>query len=147
MNVYLPHPSKAKPATVGEEWFFKKAHWKLAVILGYSWSDDIVTTFGFSFFNIRSVNSKYAEQITNFLEANGIKYSTEYSDNFWQYRIKISKAKKYLEIIDDLYKKYYTKKKKECKGLYIYDNWFIDEERYQRYKSYHKNDDWTLSKY
>ena len=29
----------------------------------------------------------------------------------------------------------------------IYDNWFIDEQTYQTYKSYHKNDNWTLKKY
>lgn len=147
MNIYLPHPTEHRPATLGESWFFNKAHWKLAVILGYSWKDDVCTTTGFSFFNIRSINGSKCERITSFLDENGIKYSTEYSDAGWQYRIKISKAKKYLNIIDELYIKYYNKKKIECKDLYIYDNWFIDEQTYQEYKSYHKNDNWTLKKY
>lgn len=147
MNIYLPHPTKHRPATLGESWFFNAAHWKLVVMLGYSWKDDVWTKTGFSFMNIRFVNGSKCERITSFLDENGIKYSTEYSDAGWQYRIKISKAKKYLNIIDELYKKYYNNRKIECKDLYIYDNWFIDEQTYQEYKSYHKNDNWTLKKY
>ena len=105
-----------------------------------------MTKFGFSFFNIRSINGSKCERITNFLDNNGIKYSTEYSAGGWQYRIKISKAKKYLEIIDNLYTDFYHKKLKECEGLYIYDNWFIDDETYNRYKEYHDST-WTLKKF
>lgn len=147
MNIYLPHPAEHRPATLGESLFFNTAHWKLVVMLGYSWSDDIWTKTGFSFLNVHFVNDSNCERITSFLKENGIKYSTEYSEAGWQYRIKISKAKKYLNIIDELYNEYYDKKKRECKGLYIYDNWFIDEPTYQTYKSYHKNDNWTLKKY
>lgn len=147
MNIYLPHPTNYIPGTLGEKWFFDNKHWKLSVILGYSWCDDITTKFGFSFFNIKSINVSCCERITSFLDENNIKYLTEYSDAGWQYRIKISKAKKYLNIIDSLYEEFYNKKIKECKGLYIYDNWFIDEQTYQTYKSYHKNDNWTLNKY
>ena len=146
MNIYLPHPINHTSSTLGEKWFFDNKHWKLSVMLGYSWSDDVTTKFGFSFFNYRSINGKYCKHITSFLEENGIKYSTEYSDAGWQYRIKISKAKKYLNIIDELYNKYYNKKKSKCKGLYIYNNWFIDEQTYKKYKSYHDSN-WTLPKY
>jgi hypothetical protein len=116
-------------------------------MLGYSWKDDVWTKSGFSFFNMRSVNSKFCERITNFLDEHNIKYSTEYSDAGWQYKIKISKAKKYLTIIDDLYENFYKDRLIDCKGLYIYNNWFIDEQTYQQYKSYHKNDNWTLNIY
>lgn len=147
MNIYLPHPTNHIPATLGEKWFFDNKHWKLSVMLGYSWRDDITTKFGFSFFNIKSINGSRCERITSFLDEHNIKYSTEYSDAMWQYRIKISKAKKYLNIIDSLYEEFYNKNIKECKGLYICNNWFIDEQTYQSYKSYHKNDNWTLNKY
>ena len=146
MEIYLPNPKNKKASTLGEEWFFQSPHWKLSVILGYSWRDDVLTKFGFSFFNIRSINASKCERITNFLDNNGIKYSTEYSSGGWQYRIKISKAKKYLEIIDNLYIDFYNKKLKECEGLYIYDNWFIDNETYNRYKEYHDST-WTLKKF
>lgn len=145
MEIYLPNPSKKIAATLGEEWFFESPHWKLSVIFGYSWRDNTLTKFGFSFFNIRSINGSICERITKFLDDNGIKYSTEYSMGGWQYHIKISKAKKYLEIIDNLYKDFYDKKIKECKGLYIYDNFFIDEEIYNNYKAYHDST-WTLKK-
>ena len=145
MEIYLPNPSKKIAATLGEEWFFESPHWKLSVIFGYSWRDNALTKFGFSFFNIRSINGSICERITKFLDDNGIKYSTEYSMGGWQYRIKISKAKKYLEIIDNLYKDFYDKKIKECKGLYIYDNFYIDEEIYNNYKAYHDST-WTLKK-
>lgn len=145
MEIYLPNPSKKIAATLGEEWFFESPHWKLSVIFGYSWRDNVLTKFGFSFFNIRFINGSICERITKFLDDNGIKYSTEYSMGGWQYRIKISKAKKYLEIIDNLYKDFYDKKIKECNGLYIYDNFFIDEEIYNNYKAYHDST-WTLKK-
>lgn len=146
MNIYLPHPTKHVPATLGEKWFFDKPHWKLSVMLGYSWIDDITTKFGFSFFNVKSINGSRCERITSFLDEHNIKYSTEYSECGWQYRIKISKAKKYINIIDELYEKFYNETIHNCKELYIYNNWFIDEQTYQQYKSYH-TDNWTLEKY
>lgn len=145
-DIYLPHYSKQKGSTIGESYFLQLSHWKLAVMLGYSWRDDVLIKSGFSFFNRKLFNGKYVDRIINFLDENNIKYSTEYSNGGWQYIIKISKAKKYLDIIDNLYKQYYKKTLKDCKGLYIYDNWFITEETFLKYKSYHKNNpDWTLN--
>lgn len=147
MNYYLPNPNNLEPITCGEMWFFDRPHWKLAVMLGYDWKDDVTTKDGFSFFNNRSVNGKRCNDIFEFLDKHNIKYTTEYSNAGWQYKIKISKAKKYLTLIDELYNQYYNETLPKCKGLYKYnDHTFIDQDSYNKLKSY-RGSEYYLEKY
>jgi hypothetical protein len=103
--MYIPNPNNLTPTTIGEHRFFNMLHWKLFVMMGYDWTSVDCTNYGLSI--LVYGNSFKLNNILDFLDINNIKYSIEYSTNKWYYKIKISKAKKYLKIIDDLYENFY----------------------------------------
>ena len=125
-QIYLPHPTKHTSSCVGETRFFENVFWKLFVMFGYNWSDLAITKRGFSFFNRGDVKNR-TKHITDFLDKAGIKYRTDISENGWSYYIVLSSRKKYLEILDKEYAKFYRKTKKEHKDFFKYENYIVSE--------------------
>ena len=133
-QIYLPHPTKHTVSCVGEDRFFQNNFWKLFVMFGYEWSDLAITKRGFSFFNRGDVKNR-TKHITDFLDKHQLKYRTETSLNGWSYYIILSSRKKYLEIIDKEYTKFYRKTKKEHKDFFKYENYIVSEAWINDYNS------------
>ena len=132
-EIYLPELKNQSVATLGERHFFKSKVWKVLVIFGTSWRDTDWTLRGFTIWNVNG--QKYFDRVCNELDKRGITYKV--SQSTWQTRINISTRKANLEKIDAWYKEYYNETKKSFKEngiVYVHDNFYLDEERYQKSK-------------
>lgn len=132
---YLPDPQNPTDACVGEHYFLHKIrHWKLAVILGYSWQSTVVTQRGFSFFPRKGTR----EYIENFLTENGIEYKVASSMGGWSLLVNISKKKANLQKIDEMYEKFYKEQLEKIYNECVmhHENFYVNQE----YLDYVKND-------
>lgn len=96
---------------MGEIWFISKKLWKLAIMLGYDFSANVLTTRGLSFSNIID-NSEEINKVSSFLDRNNIKYKIELSYSGWNKCVIVSKSKSNIEIINNLYDAFYKANKK-----------------------------------
>lgn len=137
-QIYIPHPTKHTSHCVGERYFFENKFWKLFVMFGYEWNDLAITKRGFSFFNRGSKDR--LKWVFEKLDKMGLKYETSVSNAGWSFYVTLSSRKKYLEIIDKEYAKFYRKTKRDFKHFFKWQNYavskqWIDEWNTEEYHS------------
>lgn len=88
---------------VGKIRFYNSKFWKLQLMLHYTWESSSAVNYGFS---VMTRNNTFEDRILNILD----KYKIKYRINCEPYttQIKISTKKSNLEIIDELYSKFYN---------------------------------------
>ena len=111
INILNPYITEKECTCMGEIWFIRKKLWKLAIMLGYDFSANVLTTRGLSFSNIID-NSEEINKVSSFLDRNNIKYKIELSYNGWDKCAIVSKSKSNIEIINNLYDAFYKANKK-----------------------------------
>lgn len=111
INILNPNITENECTCIGEIWFISKKLWKLAIMLGYDFSANVLTTRGLSFSNIID-NSEVINKVSSFLDRNNIKYKIELSYNGWNKCVIVSKSKSNIEIINNLYDAFYKANKK-----------------------------------
>lgn len=79
----------------------------MSLLLGWTFSDDYLTTRGFSFYNYNA--DDLVKHVTDFCERYGIKYKIQFSENHMQKLVIISKSRKTLAVIYALYNELYQK--------------------------------------
>lgn len=125
-NVYCPNSDTnfRTVSTHGERYFFSIPFWKMFVLLGMDWTSASVTKYGISTLAGAPSNKPTIET----LEKLGIGFKLEKSA--YTLRIKISRAKKNLSRIDELYKVFETQTRLEASrlGLHEHENYFINHE-------------------
>ena len=94
---------------LGEIWFLNKKFWKISLILGYEFSNNIVSTTrtGFSICNLGDNDKSELNKIVNFLGKNKLKYKVEFSENHRNTNIKISQSKSNIEKMNAMYRSFY----------------------------------------
>lgn len=125
-NIYVPNRDEnfRTIATIGERYFFQNVFWKLFVMLGYDWTDISITRSGFSNLKFSKSNESLKKKLDNL----GIEYRT--SSSAYTLRINISRKRKQLERIAEMYKLYEmeTFVKAKSLGLYMKDNYWRSDE-------------------
>lgn len=111
INILNPNITEKECTCMGEIWFIRKKLWKLAIMLGYDFSANVLTTRGLSFSNIID-NSEEINKVSSFLDRNNIKYKIELSYKGWDKCVIVSKSKSNIEIINNLYDAFYKANKK-----------------------------------
>lgn len=109
-TVFAPTATKENATCLGEINFLNNKLWKVAVMLGYAFNSNVLTTTGLSF-SSRGYNDDDIANAEKFLTANHIEFKKEMSLNHWDVIIKISKSKANLEAIAKAYKSFYRKNK------------------------------------
>ena len=109
-TVFAPTATEENATCLGEVNFLNNKLWKVAVMLGYAFNSNVLTTVGLSF-SSRGYNDDDIANAEKFLTANHIEFKKEMSFNHWDVIIKISKSKANLEAISEAYKGFYKKNK------------------------------------
>lgn len=109
-TVFAPTATKENATCLGEINFLNNKLWKLAVMLGYAFNSNVLTTVGLSF-SSRGYNEDEISAAESFMQAKGIVYKKEMSLNHWDIVLKVSKSKANLETIEKAYRAFYRKNK------------------------------------
>lgn len=109
-TVFAPTATKENATCLGEISFLNNKLWKLAVMLGYAFNSNVLTTVGLSF-SSRGYNEDEISAAESFMRAKGIVYKKEMSLNHWDTVLKVSKSKANLEAIEKAYRAFYRKHK------------------------------------
>lgn len=109
-TVFAPTATKENATCLGEINFLNNKLWKVAVMLGYAFNSNVLTTAGLSF-SSRGYNDYDIANAEEFLTTNHIEFKMEMSLNRGGVIIRISKSKANLEAIAKAYKSFYRKNK------------------------------------
>lgn len=109
-TVFAPTATKEDATCLGEINFLNNKLWKVAVMLGYAFNSNVLTTVGLSF-SSRGYNDDEISAAESFMQAKGIVYKKEMSLNHWDTVLKVSKSKANLEAIEKAYRAFYRKNK------------------------------------
>ena len=104
-NAFYLDPINPRPSCLGEQWFIKKPLWKMALLLGWNFTDNYLTARGFSFYNYKA--DDLVKRVTDFCECHGIKYTIQLSENHVQKIVNVSRSAKTITAINVLYKRFY----------------------------------------
>lgn len=141
--IYMPDAKNPEGFTIGEIQYFKGKLWKLNAILGYDWTNSIVTKNAISFSTLSyNINPEFRNKISKIyddLNALGIKTRLEVSEAGFTSYIKISLVEKNVEILDKMYDEYVSIASKHIKNRYKYCNSYYTEEQANKHEYIKEN--------